>query len=76
MGTPSPSIYIFYSNDTLWDGENCLSSSNCCSLHAWPSLFHKQLPAPTTDEIDARICLDVASNNEDIAVELVELHVQ
>ena len=32
-----------HSNDALWDGENCLSSSTCCSLHN-PPYFVKQLP--------------------------------
>ena len=64
-----------HSNDTLWDGENCLSSSTCCSLHN-PPYFVKQLPTPTTDDIEARICLDSPSHNENVAVELVELYVQ
>ena len=67
--------YTLHSNDTLWDGENCLSSSTCCSLHN-PPYFVKQLPTPTTDDIEARICLDEPSHNENIAVELVELYVQ
>ena len=62
-------------NDPLWDGENCLSSSTCCSLHN-PPYFVKQLPTPTADDIEARICLDEPSSNENIAVELVELYVQ
>ena len=64
-----------HSNDTLWDGENCLSSSTCCSLHN-PPYFVKQLPTLTTDDIEARICLYFPSSNENIAVELVELYVQ
>ena len=67
--------YTLHPNDTLWDGENCLSSSTCCSLHN-PPYFVKQLPTPTTDDIEARICLDEPSSNENIAVELVELYVQ
>ena len=64
-----------HSNDTLWDGENCLSSSTCCSLHN-PPYFVKQLPTPTTDDIEARICLSYHSRDENIAVELIELYVQ
>ena len=62
-------------NDPLWDGENCLSSSTCCSLHN-PPYFVKQLPTPTTDDIEARICLDFPLHSTNIAVELVELYVQ
>ena len=67
--------YTLHSNDTLWDGENCLSSSTCCSLHN-PPYFAKQLPTLTTDDIEARICLAHPLENENIAVELIELYVQ
>ena len=61
-------------NDTLWDGEDCLPSSTCCSLHN-PPYFVKQLSNTTTDNIEARICL-YNGPRDDIAVELVELYVQ
>ena len=64
-----------HSNDPLWDGENCLSSSTCCSLHN-PPYFVKQLPTPTADDIEARICLYYTSYNANIAVELIELYVR
>ena len=67
--------YTFHSNDTLWDGEDCLSSSTCCSRRN-PPYFVKQLPTSTTNDIEARICLDEVTSNENIAVELVELYVQ
>ena len=66
-------------NDTLWDGEDCLPSSTCCSQHN-PPYFTKQLPTPTTDDIEARICLYYQfqtsnSVNANVAVELVELYI-
>ena len=64
-----------HSNDTLWDGEDCLPSSTCCSQHN-PPFFTKQLPTPTTDDIEARICLVYDFSDANIAVELVELYVQ
>ena len=68
-----------HSNDTLWDGEDCLPSSTCCSQRD-PPYFIKQLATPTTDDIEARICLHDRSIygyiSADIAVELVELYVQ
>ena len=69
--------YILHSTDTLWDGEDCLPSSTCCSQHN-PPYFTKQLPTPTTDDIEARICLHYAYGmyGSNIAVELVELYVQ
>ena len=71
-----PSRHItLHSNDTLWDGENCLSSSTCCSLHN-PPYFVKQLPTPTTDDIEARICLQYRKFLSNVAVEFLELYVQ
>ena len=64
---------IIYANDPLWDGKNCGSTSSCCNI---PSYFTKQLSAPTSDDIEARICLDEDSNNENIAVEIFELYVK
>ena len=64
-----------HSNDTLWDGEDCLPSSTCCSQHN-PPYFTKQLPIPTTDDIEARICMFYQLQYSNLAVELVELYVQ
>ena len=67
--------YTLHSNDTLWDGDDCLPSSKCCSRRN-PPYFVKQLSNSTTDDIEARICLDDGFSNENIAVELMELYVQ
>ena len=67
--------YILHYNDTLWDGEDCLPSSTCCSQHN-PPYFTKQLPNSTTDDIEARICLYQSLRYANLAVELVELYVQ
>ena len=66
---------ILHSNDPLWDGEDCLPSSTCCSQRN-PPYFTKQLPTPTTDDIEARICLSWPLSIANLAVELVELYVQ
>ena len=72
---PYPAQNIFHPNDPLWDGEDCLPSSTCCSLHN-PPYFVKQLPNSITDDIEARICVDDQIQYTNIAVELVELYVQ
>ena len=69
------SNFVLFPNDPLWDGQDCPSSSTCCSLHN-PPYFVKQLPSSTAANIEARICLDQRHTDEDIAVELVELYVQ
>ena len=66
---------IFYPDDPLWDGEGCGPTSTCCSFNN-PPWFSKQLPSPTTDDIEIRLCVDEASTQDDITVEKVELYVQ
>ena len=65
----------FHSNDTLWDGEDCHSSSSCCSLHN-PPYFTKSLGQSTTDYLELRLCHYYSIRNSNTAVELVELYVK
>ena len=55
--------------DPLWDGTDCL----CCDNSPW---FYKQLPQPTTDNIEMRVCKDEFDYNENIAIAEVEIYVQ
>ena len=64
----------FYSNDPLWDGDGCSPTSTCCSFNN-PPYFTKQLPSPTTDDIEARLCL-TSSIYGDVPIEFIELYVQ
>ena len=63
----------FYSDDPLWDGEDCGSESTCCN-HA--PFFCKSLTEPTTDDIEVRICGDERLSNEDTPIELIEIFLQ
>ena len=67
--------FIFYPDDPLWDGAGCGPTSSCCSFNN-PPWFCKQLPQPTTDDIELRLCNDESLNDEDIAIETIELYVQ
>ena len=64
-----------HSNDTLWDGEDCHSSSSCCSLHN-PPYFTKSLGQSTTDDLELRMCHYNTIQYSNTAVELVELYVK
>ena len=57
--------------DPLWDGTDCL----CCNSDSAP-WFYKQLPQPTADDIEMRVCKDEDNTNENIAIELVNIYVQ
>jgi hypothetical protein len=66
---------IFYADNPLWDGAGC-AQSTCCSFNN-PPLFYKQLPQPTTDDIEMRVCHSGNPyTNEDIAIEVVDIYVQ
>ena len=71
----SGTLNTFHSNDTLWDGRDCHSTSTCCSLHN-PPYFAKTLSQTTTDDLELRMCLYNDASIDNIAVELVELYVK
>ena len=60
---------MFYPS-TLWNGCN-----GCCTPNT-PPWFYKQLEPSTTDAIEMRVCRDESDDNEDIAIEIVEIYVQ
>ena len=65
---------IFYPNDPLWDGQGCGSNSTCCEFNN-PPWFCKQLPQPTTDDIELRLCANQPLPDEDIPIEIVEIYI-
>ena len=66
---------IFYPDDPLWDGQGCGGNSTCCSFNN-PPWFCKQLPQPTTDDIELRLCADQEIVNEDTPLEIVEIYIK
>ena len=66
----------FYSNsDPLWDGQGCGPTSSCCTFNS-PPWFNIQLPSPTTDNIEVRICADHGNTVADSPIQLIELYVK
>ena len=65
----------FFPNNTLWDGQNCISSSTCCQFNS-PPWFAKILNVSTTDDIELRLCTIARPSISDVALELVELYVK
>ena len=63
----------WYPNDPLWDGEQC--EGQCCSDGESPPWFSVDLPNPTTDDIEVRICIP-QDNVDDVVIQLLELYVQ
>ena len=66
---------VFYSNDVLWDGQNCTANSTCCQFNN-PPWFTKNPTNATTDDIELRLCTPNFPSNADVPLELIELCVQ
>ena len=51
-------VYRLIAENTLWDGHGYTVSSTCytCEFNN-PPWFCKQLPKPTTEDIEIRICM-------------------
>ena len=64
-----------YSRDRIWSGSGCNTASSCCSFHN-PPYFSVQLPTPTTDQIELRICTDETVDSEPVLVLFAEIYVQ
>ena len=71
----SESRTTVYSDDPLWDGRGCVSTSTCCIFND-PPWFHKQLSDLTTDEIEMRVCTRDGAEHENVYIEIVEIYVQ
>ena len=75
-GSEDRSQLIFYGDDPLWDGAGCGPLNTCCSFNT-PPWFYKQLPQPTTDDIEMRVCtIGDPIDNEEVAIEIVEMYVR
>ena len=71
-GTNGP---LFSNGDPLWDGQGCGPTSSCCTFNS-PPWFNVQLPSPTTDNIEVRICSRGLPEFGDSPIQLVELYVK
>lgn len=74
-GNPTNTYVVdnIYSSDLLWDGQQC--EGQCCSNGKSPPWFNVELPNPTSDDIEVRIC-SAQGSFDDIALQFIELYVQ
>ena len=61
-------------NDPLWDGKGCGRTNTCCSFNN-PPWFVKNLPSPTDENIEMRVCKPSGSAGS-TPLEIIELYVQ
>ena len=64
---------VLYPDDPLWDGQRCGPTSFCCTFNS-PPWFNVRLPSPTTDDIEVRICSNIAA--DETPIQLLELYVK
>ena len=64
----------FYPDDPLWDGQGCGGTNTCCDFNN-PPWFCRQLPQPTTDDIEFRLCENSEPDDDDIPFEVVEIYI-
>ena len=76
-GNPGPAVRpgTYYTNDPLWDGNGCSSTSTCCEFNS-PPWFCKSLPQPTNDDLEIRNCYSVPSHQEDKLITLIVIYVK
>ena len=68
---------FLYSNDTLWDGQQCNGrEAPCCPANSTMPWFYRSLDTNTTDDIELRDCYNEDRSNEAIYVDIIELYVK
>lgn len=67
--------YNVFSDDILWDGEDCLRPNKCCQF-AGPVYFTRKLQEHTADPIEVRICNYYTSQYSDVLLSHLELYVK
>ena len=76
-GNPGPgeNPSKYYTDDPLWDGEGCNSTSTCCEFNS-PPWFCTSLPQPTNDDLEIRNCFYHESGREDNLITLIDIYVK
>ena len=64
-----------YANDTLWDGQQCVTEETPYSTHTNIPWFLKTLNEITTEDIELRVCSNSRITNEDNPLQVIELFV-
>ena len=70
---PPENIKQWFTNNTLWDGENCYPGSRCCN-NALAPWFRRTLQK-TTDDIEVRWYVIQHLLRDRVGIELLELYV-
>ena len=69
-----PNTYQWFTNNTLWDNQDCYPGSNCCNNTRAP-WFVRNLVTPTQDDVEIRWCTTQGLYSDRVGTELVEIYV-
>ena len=67
---------MYYTDDPLWDGNDCVSANNNCCTQVGMPWFFRQFPVEQDDDFVARLCQDEGFNNEGVPIDILQLYVQ
>ena len=68
---------ILYSNDTLWDGQQCNGNEGPCCTNPKMPWFIKDINETSTEDIELRMCgSENPSNDEDTPLDIIELYIR
>ena len=71
---PPPTPRHWYTNNTLWDNQDCYPGSNCCNNPRAP-WFTRDLNIPTQDNVEIRWCSGQGLRYDRVGTEVVEIYV-
>ena len=70
-------FHILYTNDTLWDGQQCNGREGpCCLANSTMPWFYRSLDTHTNDDIELRVCASNRLEDEDVPLDIIELYIK
>ena len=67
--------HIFFHNDPLWDGQQCVGVEAPCCTHPNMPWFTKTLGETTTEDIQLRLCNNEGISDEETLLQFIALYV-
>ena len=74
-GNKGPDEAVYFTDDPLWNGQGCGPTSTCCQENN-PPWFCAKLPSPASNDLEARICTNAQTTNENVLVTKIELYIK
>ncbi len=64
---------MYYPDEPLFDGQGCGPDSTCCQFTT-PPWFCTELPQPTSDDLEIRICGNKPFSSEDVVISMININ--